>query len=478
MIVSCRVGPNYQRPPMDVPTTYKSATTQNAQAAHLITQWWQLFADPDLTRLEEEAIRANPDLQAAMERVAQARAAARIVQSQFYPQITLDPAVSWGLAAGSSSNNNSGSRNGNNVVGATAVRVPFDLGYEIDIWGRVARSVEAANAATRASADDFAVVMQTLEADVAQNYMTLRSLERQDEILVRNVELYRRQLALTLQKRQAGIAGGLDVAQAQAQLDQTITQQLEIRRQRTDTEHALAILTGKAPAQFGISANGAQMEVPQIPVGLPADLLRHRPDVAEAEQNLVAANANVGVAIADFYPTVRLTGAAGFENVSIERAVDWQNVLLSFGPSVSVPIFEGGLLQAQLEQARARYRELVASYRSALLSALRDVEVSLNDVHSRSDALVAQERAVNSSREYLRLAQIEYQQGIISLLQLIDADRTLLTAELTQEQLRNDRLISTVLLIKALGGGWYPASPTSRPATTLPNPPATQVTLK
>ncbi len=193
-----------------------------------------------------------------------------------------------------------------------------------------------------------------------------------------------------------------------------------------------------------------------IPPGLPADVLRHRPDVAEAEQNLVAANAQIGVAITNFYPAVHLTGTAGFESVNVQQTIDWQSAILQFAPSVTFPIFQGGKLTASLDQSKARYEELRATYRSAILTAFRDVEVSLSDVHRRADALEAQHSAVEAARDYQRLSDVEYQQGIVSYLQLLDADRTLLTNEITESQLLNDRLVSTVLLIKALGGGWTP----------------------
>ncbi len=245
---------------------------------------------------------------------------------------------------------------------------------------------------------------------------------------------------------------------------------MDIRRQRADTEHALAILTGKPPAEFSVAARPSQIVVPNIPPGLPMDLLRHRPDVAAAEENLVGrSNADVGVAITNLYPAVTLTSTAGFESVDVQHALAWQNAILSIGPSVSLPIFEGGKLSAALEQARASYQELLATYRSTLLTAFSDVEVSLTDVHMHTDALNAQHLAVASAREYLRLSRLEYDQGLIAYLQLLDADKTLLADRLTEAQLLDDRLVSTVLLIKALGGGWNPDAPTSRPAPTTPS---------
>jgi len=448
--VSCTLGPNYSRPPVDVPAGYKSAATQDASAPRLITRWWTLFNDPILTQLEEASLQDNPDLKAAVYRVAQARAVAGQVKSQFYPQITFNPSLTETFKPG--------------VVPATATQIPFDLGYEIDIWGQVARSLESADANTRASADQVAVVQQTLEADVAQNYMNLRALEAQDDIFSENVKLTQAQLDLTKRKLQVGIVGQIDVAQAQTQLDALLTQQADIRRQRADSEHALAILTGKPPAEFSLPAKSAAMTPPVIPPNLPADILRHRPDVASAEENLIATNAQVGVALTNYYPTIRLSGAAGLQSVNVQHALDWQSAVLSLGPSVSMPIFDGGRLDASLHQAQARYDELVATYRSTILTAFRDVEVSLTDVHMFGDELEAQHQAVANAREYLRLSRLEYDQGLVSYLQLLDADRTLLTNQIAESQFTNQRLISTVLLIKALGGGWNTEPPVSSPA--------------
>ncbi len=454
VLASCTLGENYSRPPLDVPAAFKSAaTTQPAEeATHLITNWWLLFGDSDLTTLEDAALQNNPDLQAAVARVAEARAAAAQVKSRYYPQVSFDPSVTATFSARGKF--------------ASPTQIPLDLGYEVDIWGQVARSLESADAATRASADQFAVVMQTLESDVAMDYMNLRSLENQDDIFTENVKLTEEQLDLANQKLKAGLVGKIDIAQAQTQLDELYAQQIDIRRQRADAEHALAILTGKPPAEFSLATKPAHIVVPDIPPGLPSDLLRHRPDVAAAEENLIGANADVGVAITNFYPTLTLTGLAGFESVDVQHALDWQNAILSIGPSISLPIFEGGKLSAALAQARARYQELLATYRSTLLTAFSDVEISLTDVHKRTEALDAQHRAVVSARESLRLSQLEYDQGLIAYFQLLDADETLLADLLTEAQLLNDRLDSTVLLIKALGGGWNPDAPTSRPAPT------------
>lgn len=472
VITSCTVGPNYQRPGMRVPATFKSATTGESARPSLANNWWQLFGDPTLTQLEESAIAANTDLQAAMARVAQARAAARVTQSQFYPVVTLDPALNRSRTpAGRISSN--GSLGGSSSGGRTSssYRIPFDVSYEVDIWGRVRRLSEAAIAQVRATEDDYEVVLQTLEADVAQDYFSIRSLDAQAAILAKNVESFRQQVSLTQTQQKAGLVGPIDVLQAQTQLNSTIAQEVETRRQRTDLEHALAVLLGRSPSELAIADRPLDMTPPTIPAGLPSDLLRRRPDVAQAEENLVAANAQVGVATALFYPTVRLTGSAGFESIDLAHSLDWENRVWSIGPSISFPLFNGGQLDANLEQTRQRYQELSATYRGVVLAAYRDVEDSLTDLHLRADAARAQNDAVTEAREYLRLAQVQYKGGLMPYLQVIDAERTLLTAELSAAQILNQRLISSVLLIKSLGGGWEARElATTRPAGLLPPP--------
>jgi multidrug efflux system outer membrane protein len=345
-----------------------------------------------------------------------------------------------------------GQANGGRTI--NNIRIPFDLTYEIDVWGRVRREYQASSAQAMASEIDFEVVLQTLEADVAQNYFNLRFLDLEALIVGQTVESYRKQLDLTRKQFRAGLVGQTDMAQAESQLNSTLTQEIDIRRQRLDAEHALAVLLGRTPSEVDVAVMPLDLEPPVVPSGLPAELLRRRPDVAEAEQNLIAANAQVGVAVANFYPRINLNAAAGFQSFDLAHALDWEQRIWSLGPSISLPLFTGGQLQSSLDQARARYDELVANYRGIILGAVRDVEDGLTDLRLRADAAQAQEQAVRSSREYLRLAQLQYQQGLISYLTVIDAERTLLTNELSAAQILNQRLTSTVLLIKALGGGW------------------------
>jgi multidrug efflux system outer membrane protein len=448
-LCGCTVGPDYKPVRVDVPDSFRSNDSKQ-EAKPLAPDWWTLFADPELADLESESLKLNNDLQAAVSRVVQARAATSAIQSQYYPVISLDPSITRARSATGRSNAGGST--------TTTVQIPFDLSYEIDVWGRVRREVEASEAQARASVTDYGVVLLTLTADVAQNYFTLRSLDAQERILSETIDLFRQQVDLTKTRQGVGIAASTDTLQAQVQVDTAEAQLVEVRRQRADTEHGLAILTGRPPSSVSLPKNPLAGEPVLVPPGLPADLLRQRPDVAGAEQTLRSTCASVGVADAAFYPAFRLTGAAGFESIGLSHALDWQNRIWSIGPSVTIPLFQGGKLRADLEQAKARYDEAEATYRSAVLGAIRDVEDSLTDLHMRADAGQALDRAVKDSREYLRLTQLQYRQGIVSYLQVIDAERSLLTNELAAAQTLNLRYTSTVLLIKAIGGGWTPAA--------------------
>jgi multidrug efflux system outer membrane protein len=485
LLFSCEVGPNYQRPSLDVPATFKSdmpTTTQAASqpatvpATRISTEWWRLFNDPELTSLEATAIHNNQNLRAAVARVLEARAAARITRSQLYPTITSNPSFTRGRSSANSVRGETAggapvtvgtasTANRNEARTTSDFELPAQLTYEVDVWGRIRRSYEASKAQLQASADDFQVVLQTLEADVAEDYFTLRSDDAQDKILVESVQSYRDQLKLTRTQLNAGLVSTLDLSQAQALLDSTITQEIDIRRQRADTEHAIAVLLGAPPANMTLRIRPLVEEPPLIPPGIPMDILRHRPDVAEAEQNLIVASANVGVATANFYPVFTLTSSAGFESFDLQHLLDWESRFWQFGPNVSIPLFEGGKLTASLEQAKQVFNENLGTYRQQVLTAFQDVEDALNDLHLRAGESRAQDQAVKDSQEYLRLSILQYRSGLIPQLTVIDANRTLLDNQLSQATILGDRMISTVQLIKALGGGWDAQNPAaSQPA--------------
>jgi multidrug efflux system outer membrane protein len=438
-LVSCAVGPNYKRPELNVPATYKTATNPEAAAPVIAADWWVMFNDSALTKLAEETVAANLDIKAAIARVDQARAATRSSAGSFFPSLSLDPSLRRsGSAAGTSS----------------LYSLPLQLDYELDVWGRLRRQYEYFRQTEQASADDYEFVMQTAVADVAQAYFTIRFYDREIALYEQALELYRKQLDLTDTKYKVGLALPTDLLQAKTQVYSATNQLIEVRRSRAKQEHAIAILLGRPPSDYAFDPKPLDLVIPVVPAGLPVNLLNRRPDVAEAEHQLAAANAQVGVAKANFFPSFSLTGSAGFDSGSIQHLTDWENRAWSIGPGLNLPLFEGGQLTAALAQSRARYQELVASYRTAVLGAFRDVEDQLSDLHLLADKAVSLEETLVSARETSRLTELQYRQGLTDYLQVITANQTLLTNQLSAAQAQLDRLNATVLLIKALGGGW------------------------
>jgi NodT family efflux transporter outer membrane factor (OMF) lipoprotein len=401
-----------------------------------------MFGDTALASLEQRALAGNPGLSAALARVAQARAVSAQAAGGQYPTVTLGATLT---------------RSRDPLTGghpSTSLVMPLDLSYELDAWGRVRRTVEASRAQALASADNYGVARLTLTANVATTYFTLRSLDSQATVLASSVDSFRSQLALTRVKRDASLVGPPDVLQAQTQLDATLAQQAETQRQRIDAEHALAILIGEPPSALAVPPAPLAGDPPAVPAGLPSDLLRRRPDVAAGEQALVAASASIGIAKASLYPTFSLTASAGLASAALTGPIGWANRAWSLGGGLLAPIFDGGKLRAQVEQSRAIYDEGLGNYRTAMLQALADVENGLTDIGHLQDSGMAYQRAADGARESLRLVQLQYDQGLIDYLSVLDAQRTWLSDELLAAQTLGQRYVSTVLLAKALGGGW------------------------
>src|SRR6267142_2518484 len=326
---------------------------------------------------------------------------------------------------------------------------------------RLIATASASNQTLRqaaASTDDAGLVRLTVETDVAQFYYSLRSLDAQLQILTDNVAAYREQVRLLSVQLKTGLISAIVLNQAQAQLQATLAQQRDVERARANLEHALAILCGQPAPSFSIAANPLHESAPPaVPPGLPAQILARRPDVAEAEQTVVALNAQIGVATAEFFPRFMLTSSAGFESANLSTLFSWQSRVASISPSVSIPIFEGGRLRANLEATRARYQQAVAAYVNQVLIAYGDVEDALTDLHALSDEVGTLREAVAASQSYLRLAQVQYRQGLTDYLLVIDAERTLLANQLSLAQAVNLQMGASIRLIKALGGGWNPS---------------------
>jgi outer membrane protein, multidrug efflux system len=455
MAGACMVGPDYVRPSVEEPARFKSQAVSEL-GPPIPAEWWQLYREPELDRLIATATESNQTLRQAVARVDEARALARVAGSFLYPTISSNPRFSHTRYSA----NRDSTVTGRQVPQGVTVNdwlIPINLTYEIDVWGRVRRSFESARAQAKASEDDVGVVRLIVETDVTRFYYTLRSLDAQAQILEQTVVAYREQVRFVSVQLRTGLVSPIVVAQAQAQLQTTLAQQRDILRARAVLEHALAILCGRPAPSFAVAVNPlGEVSPPAVPPGLPAQLLARRPDVAEAEQNLVAANAQIGVATAEFYPRFTLTSSAGFQSADISTVFTWQSRVASILPSVSIPIFEGGRLRANLDATEARYRQAVAAYTNQILIAYGDVEDALTDLHALTDIVGSLREAVSASQDYLRFAQAQFKYGLVDYLIVIDAERTLLANQLSLAQAVNLQMGASIQLIKALGGGWNP----------------------
>jgi multidrug efflux pump len=450
------IGPDYKRPTNSVPAAYKAAelgTWKEGKPLDSVPKgaWWDVFGDRTLDELEFRAAEANQELKAAVARVDQARATARVARSEFLPSLNFDPSFTRQRF----SPNQEPSFG---ALTANSFSVPLDLSYEIDLWGRVRRSFESARAEASASAATYYNILLTLESDVAQNYFLLRSLDAEIGTVTSTVGLRHEQVQLVRSRFEGGIGNDLDVARAETELATTEAEAASLARRRAELENALAILVGANPAVFKLTALETNANwnplPPTIPAGLPGELLERRPDVAAAERDLASANARIGVAKAAFFPVVRLTGSGGYLSGDIDNLFNWESRVWSIGPSVSLPIFAGGRNRAEYKRSKAAYQEAIAKYRQQILVAFSEVENSLAGVYHLSNQAEAQNRAVANSRRAAELATERYRSGLVSYLEVVDASRDALQAERGNAQLTGQRLVLTVQLIKALGGSW------------------------
>jgi multidrug efflux system outer membrane protein len=343
---------------------------------------------------------------------------------------------------------------------ANTFHTPLDLSYEVDLWGRVRRGFESARADAQSSLAAFQNILLTLGADLAQNYFALRALDAEIATVTATVDLRKEQVRLVRSRFEGGIGNELDIARAQTELATTEAEAASLAQRRNEFENAIAILVGENPTTFKLAAaNGAGTNwnpaPPEIPAGLPADLLERRPDVAEAERQLASANAQIGVAKASFFPVLTLTGSGGYLSGQIDTLFKWDSRVWSIGPSVSLPIFAGGRNRANYKRSQAAFEEATARYRQRILVAFGDVENSLSGIRHLNDQAAAQQRAVDNARRAADLASERYRSGLVSYLEVVDANREALQAERANAQLAGQRQIASVRLIKALGGGWH-----------------------
>lgn len=444
LTLGCTVGPDFHRPHVDTPSAWNKGGEKGATAP-IQDHWWNLFHDSQLNRLEEMATQANPSIKSAVARVDQARATVGIVGGRFFPQVGFSPSiVDFHTQVNHVPSN----------LSATATTIPVDLSYEIDIWGKIRRAVESAQAQAASSADHYFLVLLTLHGDVALNYFLIRQLDTQIDYLEQTQAIREKGVKIVEERFHGGLSPELDVERARTELSTTETQVQETRRQRGRAQNALAILCGSPTPNFEVSVGKLADGPPSIPASLPSELLQRRPDVSEAERKVEAANAQIGVAQAARFPSVSLTGNAGMSSFHMDNLLAWQSHLYQIGPSVNLPLFTGGRLKAGVEEARANYRAVVGDYEQLVLGAFRDVSDALLDIANYQRQDTSEGSAVGSAQRAAASSRERYGKGLINYLDVLDAERTELQAELQLTQIRASRLMATVRLIKALGGGF------------------------
>lgn len=460
-LCGCTVGPTYRRPVAEVPTAYKELGNwkeARPNDQHLGGNWWEMFQDPQLNALERQVNISNQNLKAAEAQYTQARAALRYNRAAYFP--TIDGGVN---ASRNRISNNRPPVLATNGVTYNDFQVPFELSYEVDVWGRIRRTVESYRDQAQASAADLATVNLSMHAQVALFYFQARVLDAQEQLLNSTVTQYEQALELIQNRYAGGIASDLEVQQAKTQLETTRAQAIDVGVARAQYEHAVAILIGKPPADFSLAALPLTTPPPPIPAGLPSELLERRPDIAAAERRMASANAQIGVAKAAYYPTISLGATGGFESGVITTLISGPSALWSVGGSAIAPIFDAGRRKANVDQAIAAYDQNVANYRETVLTGFQQVEDNLAALRILQHEAQVQENAVVAAQKYLELANSRYTGGVTSYLEVTTAQSAALSDELTAVNILGRRMVDAVTLVQALGGGWYRSSLPERP---------------
>ncbi len=465
-LTACMLGPNYQTPEVNVPSDWNSVSLTGGLSDLPVSMgsvpdvsWWDVFQNEELNLLIEQALERNHDLRQASFRVLEARALAHGAGAGLYPNMSVNGAYTR-------------VRRSETILAAPTGVAPegfappganfdiwnagIDLRWELDLWGKIRRSQEAFSAEAFASAMNRHGIALSLMSDVAQGYFRLRELDEQLEIASDNLALQQDSLSIITSRAEAGLVSDLDVKRAEILALETAAQLPELRRLRAVQQHQLELLTGVQPNTLDLNRQPipASTVQPTIPIGLPADLLQRRPDIVEMEETLKAANARIGEARAYFFPTVALTGTGGFQTSEFDQWFTWASRNLSIGPSVSLPIFEGYTNITRLDVAESRYQQMLEQYQQTILTAFHEVADVLSALETRQEQLIHQQQQVQASQDARELAEIRYRQGLVTYLDVLDAQRTVLAAELNLVQTQRARLTDIVTLFKAIGGGW------------------------
>ncbi len=449
----------YKRPDASVPANWQApAPWQAANPTDQIPKgtWWTLFGDDELNQYEDRAIHNNQSLQAAMARLNESRASARVTSAGLYPELDAGPSATRQRISGNRPLN--GAPPPLSPITQNVFSIPFTLNYELDLFGRLRHAIEASNATYQASAADLENVRLLISSELAADYFQLRELDAETLVVQKAVDFEKNGLDLVEKRHNGGAVSGLDVAQQQTVLDSSITQLYLLRQQRAQNEHAIAVLQGLPASDFKASVRALAAQPPAVPLMLPSELLQRRPDIATAERTVASANAQIGVARAAFYPNISLSGGGGVQSRDFSSLFNAPSFLWSLGLSVFEPLISGGRLHAQLDYSSSVYQEDVANYRESTLVAFQQVEDALAGLNALALASDSQKRAVADADHSLELANARYNGGLVTYLDVITAQEQLLTNERLSTQIEGQRLVTSVYLVKALGGGWDDSS--------------------
>lgn len=483
VVAGCSLAPTYQRPEVSAPARFKEAAVADdkwkpAQPAEAAArgEWWKIFNDATLNQLQVEALQANQDLKAAAARLGQARALESSARAGLFPQL----GVGFGPTRQLQSPAAQGLPANADTTPVTFWRGQASVAYEVDLFGRVSTVANAARFDAEQNAALFQSTLLALQADVAQAYFMIRELDATQALYADTVRLRQETLALFQRRHDAGDVSELDLARARSELAAAESQSLGIARQRAVAEHGLAILLGRAPADFSFPAQPLTRLAVSVPAGLPSELLERRPDIAAAERAMMAANERIGAAKSAWFPRLALTGAFGYESNELDNLFKTASQTFVFGPLIggllTLPVFDGGARAAGVDRANARWEEEVANYRATVLRAFKEVEDNLANLRILDAQHRAQDAAVSSAGRAAHISRVQYREGAVSYLGVIDADRSALQQQLVAVSLDGERARSVVNLIRALGGGWDGRQEAS--ALTLQAPGAEEVAAK
>jgi NodT family efflux transporter outer membrane factor (OMF) lipoprotein len=454
LLPSCRIGPEYKRPPAAAPPAYKELPPANSpQAAEWAPaqpsdalacgKWWEIYNDPELNSLEEQVSLSNQNLIAAEAQFREAKFAVRIARSNLFPTVSAAPSIVNARSAISVP-----------PTRYTTYDLPVDVSYQADIWGSIRRSIQASAEAAQVSAAQLENARLSYQAELAQDYFELRGTDGEKELLDTTVKSYQDYLKLTQDRFDSGVASGSDVAQAQTQLETARAQLIDFDVARTQYEHAIAVLTGKAPAELSISYSTIKITPPPVPVGLPSNLLERRPDIAAAERQMAQANEQIGIAQAAYYPTLSISAAGGLESTAFLKWISWPSRFWSVGPQLAETLYNAGRRRATLDQTLAAYDATVANYRQSVLTAFQQVEDNLAALRVLENEAQAENEAVKAAQNSLDISTYQYKAGTVNYLTVITEQAILLQDQEQAVNILTRRMSASVLLIEALGGGW------------------------